>query len=230
MDLKSNARAKAAVCAAAALALVGTVGIGAAFTAQGSADATVRTGNVGIELAEVAPQPDRMLATGSLVATGTSVANTGADAWVRCRVDYTVDGGKMGPATWTGGEVIDCEGWVLAPDGWWYSTDPIPSGESLPFETVMAFPVFEQVRNGAGYAWTPVAGDMDSSKWKEPSPDPTDDPSLATYCGAEGSVLTETVTAHAVQASNFEPDFDADSPWGDLEIEGADTSSSKEAR
>lgn len=69
-----------------------------------------------------------------------------------------------------------------------------------------------------------------NAKWKTPSPDPDDGAALMTYCGAEGSVLTETVTAHAVQAKNFEPDFDEASPWGDVEVEGTDVCASKEAR
>lgn len=69
MKLKKG---KAIAAAACAVALAGTIGIAASFTSQGSAEATVRTGVVGIELAEVAPQPDRLLVTGSLVETDTS--------------------------------------------------------------------------------------------------------------------------------------------------------------
>lgn len=101
---------------------------------------------------------------------------------------------------------------------------------SVPFETTIAFPVFEQVAGGNAYVWEPVTGKIDNAKWKVPSPDPDDDAALMTYCGAEGSVLTETVTAHAVQAKNFEPDFDAASPWGEVEVEDTDVSASKEAR
>lgn len=227
MTLKKGRVIAAAACA---VALAGTIGIAASFTSQGSAEATVRTGVVGIELAEVAPQPDRLLVTGSPVETDTSVTNTGEDAWIRCRVDYSVDGGVMGKAQWTGGEAVDCEGWMLADDGWWYLTEPVESGSTLPFETIIAFPVFEQVAEGDGFVWKPVTGEIDNAKWKAPSPDPDDDAALMTYCGAEGSVLTETVTAHAVQAKNFEPDFDAASPWGDVEVEGTDVSASKEAR
>lgn len=223
-------KGKTIAVSACAIALAGTIGIAASFTSQGSAEATVRTGVVGIELAEVAPQPDRLLVTGSLVETDTSVTNTGEDAWIRCRVDYSVDGGVMGKAQWTGGEAVDCEGWMLADDGWWYSTEPVESGSTLPFETTIAFPIFEQVAEGSGFVWEPVTGEIDNAKWKTPSPDPDDDAALMTYCGAEGSVLTETVTAHAVQAKNFEPDFDASSPWGDVEVEGTDVSASKEAR
>lgn len=82
----------------------------------------------------------------------------------------------------------------------------------------------------SGFVWEPVTGDIDNAKWKVPSPDPDDDTALMTYCGAEGSVLTEMVTAHAIQAKNFEPDFEAASPWGDVEVEGADVSASKEAQ
>lgn len=89
-------KGKTFAAAACAVALAGTIGIAASFTSQGSAEATVRTGVVGIELAEVAPQPDRLLVTGSLVETDTSVTNTGEDAWIRCRIDYSVDGGNDG--------------------------------------------------------------------------------------------------------------------------------------
>lgn len=227
MKFKKGKSIAAAVCVAA---LAGTIGIAASFTSQGSAEATVRTGVVGIELAEVAPQPDRLLVTGSLVVTDTSVTNTGEDAWIRCRVDYSVDGGAMGKAQWTGGEVVDCEGWMLADDGWWYSTEPVESGAALPFETIIAFPVFEQVAEGSSFVWEPVTGEIDNAKWKAPSPDPNDNATLMTYCGAEGSVLNAKVTANAVQAKNFEPDFEAASPWGDAEVEGTDVSASKEAR
>lgn len=230
MRAMNFSKGKAIAVAACSIALAGTIGIAASFTSQGSAEATVRTSAVGIELAEVAPQPDRLLVTGSLVETDTSVTNTGEDAWIRCRIDYSVDGGMMGKAQWIGGEVIDCEGWMLADDGWWYSTEPVESGSTLPFETIIAFPVFEQVAEGSGFVWEPVTGEIDNAKWKAPSPDPDDNAALMTYCGAEGSVLTETVTAHAIQAKNFEPDFEAASPWGDVEVEGADVSASKEAQ
>ena len=144
-------KGKAIAAAACAIALAGTIGIAASFTSQGSAEATVRTGGVGIELAEVAPQPDRLLVTGSLVETDTSVTNTGEDAWIRCRIDYSIAGGVMGKAQWTGGEAVDCEGWMLADDGWWYSTEPVESGSTLPFETIIAFPVFEQMAEGGGF-------------------------------------------------------------------------------
>jgi len=90
--------------------------------------------------------------------------------------------------------------------------------------------VFEQVAERGGFVWEPVTGEIDNAKWKATSPDPDDNAALMAYCGAEGSVLTETVTAHAIQAKNFEPDFEAASPWGDVEVQGADVSASKEAQ
>lgn len=117
----------------------------------------------------------------------------------------------------------------------WDTTDADTNGipdaaeHVVPLQTI-AFPVFEQLAEGDGYVWEPVTGEIDNAKWKAPSPNPDDDAALMTYCGAEGSVLTETVTAHAVQAKNFEPDFEAASPWGDVEVEGTDVSASKEAR
>lgn len=226
----NRSKIKTAAVAAAAIALAGTVGVWAAFTAQGSAEATTTTGKVGIELSRVEPEPDRLLVTGSVVACDSTVTNTGAEGWVRCKIDYEVDGGIMGRAAWEGGEAVSGEGWVLASDGWWYATEPLGEGETIPFESTIQFPVFEQVKIDGEWVWAPVTGELDQSKWKVPSPDEGDDESLMTYCGAEGSVLSEQVTAHVIQRKNFEPDFTADHPWGDAEIEGAYASSSKEGK
>lgn len=215
--------AAAAVALALAVVVAATSVIAASFTAQSSATGTAKTGKVGIALSvgrvDAAP-----LVAGSTVENKVVATNT-ADrpCFVRIRVTYSIAETKLGALTWFAPESVAESGWVSAPDGWWYRSEPLEAYGACPLSLATTYTHFEQVKSGEGYMWRPVYGESDPSKWSVPSPDPADDSSLMTYEDVAAAELVATIECEAVQAENFNPDFSADAPWGDVAAETTTT-------
>lgn len=217
---------RALIAMGLAALIAATAGIAASFTAQASAEGTARTGKVAIALSAVR-SGESPIVTGCAVENRVVARNTAErPCYVRVRARYSIADSKLGALAWTAPETSDDEGWVLAPDGWWYHTEPLAGGAECPLGIEAPYPFFEQVIESDGYAWLPVYGQADPSKWAEPSPDPADDDSLMTYEDVAGTELIATIDCEAVQADNFYPDFSAASPWGGT---AAETSEKAEA-
>lgn len=192
-------------------------GVGAFVSHQTHVLNSVRTGTVDVAIVDAGHGLDAApLVTNQSVSHPVTLKATGDECWLRVGVTRSVEGAPFGECSWRAGAADAAlgEGWVLAQDGYWYLTVPLPAGESIGFTELVTLPVFEQVSGPDGYAWGPLSGQEDPVLWTTPSPDPGDDPSLMAYSTGEGAALRSTITVEALQAEAVSPDFASESPWG----------------
>lgn len=178
------------------------------------------TGGVDISIQENDAPNFRKLIPERYESNITTINNDGDKCWVRLKCNRSVK--DLENSTWQINEQdanIENTSWFLAPDGYFYSTTPLDVDATIQFEELVSVPVLEQVSSNNGFVWTPVYGERDSEKWNIPSPDPNDDEDVMTYYEPAGGLITSSVVVEAVQFDNFNPDFSAPSPWGDVEIE-----------
>jgi len=205
-----------ALAAAVAMLLLAAACAGAtsaAPAAKSSIGGTVRTGSVAISAGWSGAEAAAPLSPGSSVPLSATVSCNGDGCWIRARIDYEVQGAPFGAAFWTGGENRAAPEWELGADGWWYLSDPLPTGGTAEFSAEIEVPAFDQVQRGDEWIWVPAWDEAEAEKRRRPSPDPSDAASLSAREDALGAILRCTVTFEAVQERNFRPDPASPDPW-----------------
>lgn len=178
------------------------------------------TGGVNITIEDKENNYDKLIPE-KFITNTIDIENIGDKCWIRLKCDRQIAEDFLNSSWQINGNEADTEEtlWQYAKDGYFYYLAPVEHGSIISFTEKVTVPTFEQVENGDDYIWIPVFDNKDVDKFNTPSPDPNDDSGIMTYVEPNNGKITSTIVAQAVQFDNFNPDFSADNPWGDIIVE-----------